>query len=378
MLRLRTLVIATSIALGACSQQSNEPAKSAEQPAPASTAPAKAANAAAPGAEFSAANPFYAPSTLPFQAPPFDQIKDGDYQPAFEEGMKQQLAEIATIADNPAPPTFDNTIVAIEKTGALLTRTMRAFNAVSGANTNDTLQKVQEAMAPKLAAHQDAIYLNAKLFARIKALYDSAPRSSSIRNRKRLVECYYQQFVHGRRQAVGGRQGEAARAEQGRVDAQHRSSRNQLLAATKAGALVVDDKAELAGLSRRGTRRRRRGRRRRASSTASGCFRCRTRRSSRRCRSLTNRATREKLFNASWTRAEQGDANDTRATIPQLAQLRAREGASCSAIPNYAAWRLRRPDGEDAGRRCRSSSASSSAPPRPTRGRGEAKRHPGR
>ena len=127
MLRLRSLVIATSIALAACSQQSNEQAQ--QQPAPA--------------AEVSAVNPFFEPSTLPFQAPPFDKIKDGDYQPAFEEGMKQHLAEIEKIANNPEPATFENTFVPMEKSGQLLTRAMRAFDAVSGANTNDTLQKVQ-------------------------------------------------------------------------------------------------------------------------------------------------------------------------------------------------------------------------------------------
>ncbi|HEV2561276.1 MAG TPA: hypothetical protein VGT78_03975 [Rhizomicrobium sp.] len=118
-----------------------------------------------------AANPFAEPSALPLQAPPFDRIKDSDYQPALEEGMKQQIAEINAIANNKAAPTFENTIVAMEKSGRMLDRASRAFYGVVQANTNDALQKVQATEAPKLAAHQDTIYLNAKLFARVKAIY---------------------------------------------------------------------------------------------------------------------------------------------------------------------------------------------------------------
>src|SRR5208282_3282476 len=107
----------------------------------------------AAAADFGPANPFYAPSTLPFQAPPFDKIKDEDYQPALEAGMAQEEAEIQAIADNPAAPTFDNTIVAMEKGGRLLNRANAAFDGVTGANTNPTLQKVKTIEAPKFAAH---------------------------------------------------------------------------------------------------------------------------------------------------------------------------------------------------------------------------------
>ncbi|MGH7194665.1 MAG: dipeptidyl carboxypeptidase II, partial [Candidatus Saccharimonadales bacterium] len=116
-------------------------------------------------------NPFLAPSTLPFQAPAFNKIKDSDFKPAIEAGMKQQLEEVEKIADNPAAPTFENTLVALEKTGQLLLRVNTVFNLLTGANTDPALQKVQEAVAPQLAAHQDAIYLNSKLFKRIQAVY---------------------------------------------------------------------------------------------------------------------------------------------------------------------------------------------------------------
>ena len=146
-------------------------------------------------APFGPDNPFYIESTLPFQAPPFDKIKDSDYQPAIDAGMAAQLLEVNQIADNPAPPTFENTIVAFEKTGQLLERVELVFNCVTGANTNDALQKVQEYEAPRLSAHEDAIYLNSKLFARVKAIYDQRDTLHLDPESLRLVEFDYQQFV---------------------------------------------------------------------------------------------------------------------------------------------------------------------------------------
>src|SRR6266550_5682528 len=116
-------------------------------------------------------NPFAVESPLPYHAPRFDLIRNEHYQPALEEGMRLQLAEIDAIAKQMQPPTFDNTIVAMERSGALLTRVAKTFSAVTQANTNDTLQKVQEVEAPKLAAHADAIYLNDQLYQRVKSLY---------------------------------------------------------------------------------------------------------------------------------------------------------------------------------------------------------------
>src|SRR6476469_2966584 len=120
----------------------------------------------------SSSNPFFTPSSLQYQAPPFDRIKDSDYQPALEEGMKRQLTEVEAVANDPAAPTFENTIVALERTGTLLTRASKVFYALTGSNTNPTLQKVEKEEAPRLASHQDSIYLNARLFARVKAVYD--------------------------------------------------------------------------------------------------------------------------------------------------------------------------------------------------------------
>ena len=341
MLRLRTLVIATSMALGACSQSSNTatadktpaPAVTA---APASSAPAAAGTSAATG-EFSASNPFYAASTLPFQAPPFDKIHDGDYQPAIEEGMKQQLAEVQKIADDPTPPTFENTYVALEKSGALLTRTMMAFDGVSGANTSDVLQKVQEDDAPKLAAHQDAIVMNSKLFARMETVYNQRATLKLDPESLRLVEVTYKSYVRG-----GAKLSDADKAklqdlnkEESTLSAQFT---NKLLAASKAGALELDDKAKLAGMSDADIDA--------AANVAKGrgkdgkwMIALQNTTQQPALQDINDRATREALYKASWDRAEHGDANDTRETIERLAQIRAQQ-AKLIGYPNYAAWKL--------------------------------------
>src|SRR5271170_3380227 len=145
---------------------------------------------------FGPSNPFYAPSTLPFHAPPFDKIKDTDYQPAIEAGMAQQLEEIRAIADNPAPPTFENTLVTMEKTGELFHLATAAFDGVTGANTNPTLQKAEEGLAPQLAAHSDAIYLNSRLFARVQAVYNQRESLNLDPESARLLEIVYRRFVH--------------------------------------------------------------------------------------------------------------------------------------------------------------------------------------
>jgi peptidyl-dipeptidase Dcp len=150
----------------------------------------------AAAADFGPSNPFYAPSTLPFEAPPFDKIKDEDYQPAIEAAMAQQQAEIQAIADNPDAPTFENTIVAMEKSGRLFDRVLSAFFGVTGANTNDTLQNVKTIEAPKLAAHQDFIFLNTKLFARVAAIYKQRGTLKLDPESLRLLEYDYDQFVH--------------------------------------------------------------------------------------------------------------------------------------------------------------------------------------
>src|SRR5205085_11395860 len=132
---------------------------------------------------------------LPYHAPPFDKIKDTDYAPAIEEGMKDQLAEVEKIANDPTPPTFANTFETLERSGALLTRVTKVFFNLTQSNTSDTLQKIKSDEAPKLAAHSDAIFLNAKLFARVKALYDSRDSLKLDPESHYLVERYFKAFV---------------------------------------------------------------------------------------------------------------------------------------------------------------------------------------
>jgi peptidyl-dipeptidase Dcp len=216
------------------------------RPRRATPAPAALAGIPAPG--FTLANPFAKPSTLPFQAPPFDRIRNEDYQPALEEGMRVHLTEIRAIAGQPAAPTFDNTIVAMERSGRLLTRAARAFFGVIAANTNDTLQKVQEIEAPKLAAHSDAINLDEQLFQRVKALHDRRDALGLNAEQSALVDRYYRDFVRAGALLPPADKARmrALNTEESRLTTQFQ---NRLLAATKAGAVVVDDAKELTGLS---------------------------------------------------------------------------------------------------------------------------------
>src|SRR5215210_6467127 len=148
-----------------------------------------------PTAAVGGSNPLFVESPLPYHAPPFNLIRNEHYQPAVEEGMRQQLAEIDVIARQVEPPTFDNTIVALERSGRLLDRAAKAFYAVVAANTNDTLQKIQEIIDPKLAAHRDAIFLNDQLYQRVKSVYERRQGSSLSPEQRVLLERYNREFV---------------------------------------------------------------------------------------------------------------------------------------------------------------------------------------
>jgi len=333
MLRLRLIVIATTMALAACSQQPNGAATS-----PAPTASAAPASSAAPVATAMTSNPFFTASTLPYQAPPFDKIHDGDYQPAIDEGMKQQLAEIERIADNPDAPTFENTFVAMEKSGVMLYRVMAVFGAVTGANTDDALQKVQEDEAPKLAAHEDAIYLNDKLFQRVEAVYNQRDTLKLDPESARLVEVVYKNFVH-----AGAKLSEADKAKLKDLNKEESTLStqftNKLLAATKDAAVVVDDKTKLAGLSDAELAAAAQAAKDRKLADGKYVLTLQNTTQQPELQDLSDRGTRQAVFEASWNRAEKGDDNDTRKIIERLAQIRA-EQAKLVGFPNYAAWKL--------------------------------------
>ena len=287
-------------------------------------------------AAFGPSNPFYAPSTLPFHAPPFNKIKDSDYQPAIEAGIAKNIEEVQAIADNPAEPTFENTIVALEKSGRLVNRVMLVFNGVSGASMNPTLQRVQDAVAPKMAGMQDAIHLNPKLFARVKKIYEQRQKLNLDAESLRLVEYDYQQFV-----LAGAKLSDADKAELKKLNEEEANLTtafiSKLLAATKAGAYSTKDKAALAGLSDADLAA--------AATTAKDrkvegyVLPLQNTTQQPELQLLTNRETRKALFENAWTRAERGGDNDTRATIARLAQLRAQK-AKLLGYPNYAAWKL--------------------------------------
>ncbi|HUI75429.1 MAG TPA: peptidyl-dipeptidase Dcp [Candidatus Acidoferrum sp.] len=282
-------------------------------------------------------NPFFEPSTLPFQAPPFDRIKDGDFQPAIDEGIKQELAEIEKIANNPEPATFENTIVAMEKSGQLLTRAQLAFNALNGANTDETLQKVDQYEAPRLAARHDAIYLNAKLYERVKKIYNERDELELSPEALKLVEVYYHDFVH-----AGARLPDAEKAKLREINKQLSTLESafqiKLLAATKTAAMVVDEKSELAGLSD-GTIAADAQAAESRGMKGKWVIPLQNTTQQPSLQSLKDRAVRKDLFEHSWTRAEKGDANDTRDTIATIAKLRA-EKAALLGYPNYAAYVL--------------------------------------
>jgi peptidyl-dipeptidase Dcp len=293
-------------------------------------------SATAADAAFGPSNPFYAPSTLPFHAPPFDKIHDSDYQPAIEAGMAAQIKEIRVIANNPEPPTFDNTIVAMEKSGLLLDRVTEVFEAVTGANTNPDLQKVEEIETPKLAAHSDAIYLDSKLYHRVEAIYKQRSSLHLDHESLHLVEYYYKEFVH-----AGANLSDADKEKLKQLNQQistlENDFKNKLLAATKAAAYSTTDKSKLAGLSEEELGA--------AAETAKSrkqagwVLALQNTTQQPALADLDNRATRQQLFENSWTRAERGGANDTRATILRLVQLRA-DKAKLLGFPNFAAWKL--------------------------------------
>jgi len=297
-----------------------------------------AANAyAAPASLLEASNPFAKESTLPFNYPAWDQIKNEHFAPAYEEGMRQQAAEIQAIANNKAAPTFENTIVAMERSGRLLNRVGSAFNTLTGSYTNDTLIALDKELAPKLSAHSDAIRLNPKLYARIKALYDKRTKLHLDAESQYLVERYHTDFVRaGAKLSDADKQ--KLKAMNGQLAALSTQFAQNVLKEANASALVVDSRAELAGMSDKqidaaAAEARKRG--------MDGKFVIPVVNTTQQAglSVLTNRATREKLLAASLARGSRGGEFDNRDVVLKIARLRA-ERATLLGYPNYAAYNL--------------------------------------
>jgi len=288
-------------------------------------------------AELPASNPFAKPSTLPFNYPAFDQIKNEDYAPAFAEGMRQQAAEIDAIANNKAAPTFDNTIVAMEKSGLLLSRVSSVFGNLSGANTNDTFKALERELSPKLAAHSDAIRLNAKLYARIKSLYDKRDKLHLHAESKYLLERYNTDFVR-----AGAKLSDADKEKLKAMNAElaklQTTFAQNVLEEANASALIVDSRAELAGMSDK------------AIDAAAAVAKTRglegkfaipvvNTTGQANLAVLTDRAVRERLMAASLARGSHGGKFDNTQVVLQLAKLRA-DKAALLGYPNFAAYSL--------------------------------------
>ena len=290
-----------------------------------------------PAVTASADNPFFVESPLPLQYPQFDRITDAHFAPAFERGMAEHLAEVEAIANQKAKPSFENTIVAMEKSGRLLGRAAAVFFNLVGTDTNDTREKLQAEFAPKLSAHQDAIALNPKLFARVKALHDARATLGLDAESVRLIERYHTMFVR-----AGANLTEAQKTRMKVINAElaqlgTKFSQN-VLAEVNASAITVDTREELAGLSEE--------------RIAAAAEAAKSRKLDGKyvltllnttgqppLTDLDNRALRERLFKASIARGSRGNEYDNTAIVSQVVKLRT-ERARMMGYPTYAAFVL--------------------------------------
>jgi peptidyl-dipeptidase Dcp len=312
-----------SIALAACAS-----AQSAPTPAPASTT-AAAAPAAAP-------NPFFEPSPLPFQTPPFDRIKDADFVPAFEAGMSERLKEVEAIAKNPAAPTFENTLVALEKSGRLLDRVSRTFSNLNAANGDAEMQKIEAQMAPRLAAHRDAVLLDPTLFARVDGLYQQRAQLGLDPESAQLLERYETVFVRaGARLSVADK--EKLKTLNQELSSLTTKFRQAVLKATKESAVVVDDVRELDGLSSQQIGAAAEAAKARGFS-GKWVITLQNTTIQPALQQMKNRALRERVFKASVGRAVGGNADNTQ-VVARITELRLQKAALFGA-PNWAVYTL--------------------------------------
>ncbi len=278
-------------------------------------------------------NPLLTESKLPYGAPDFSKIKDEHFQPAMMEGIAQQQKAVETIANNEEDPTFDNTVLALEKSGELLHRSSQIFYALAGANTNETLQAVEEEMAPKLAAQNDMIYLNEKLFQRFKTLHDNKDSLNLDPESLKLLEEYYEDFkIAGANLSAEDK--EKLKEYNERIAILTTKFGKTLLDANNAGAVTFTNKEELAGVDEDFLKSK-------ESKNGKGwTIPLQNTTQQPLLQSMENRASREKLFNASWHRADQG-TNDTREIIKELVEVRAQK-AKLLGFNNYAEWSLQK------------------------------------
>jgi len=327
MKHLRRIPSALLLVLATCAPRPLPP-PAAPPPAP----PSASSTRPVPTAD----NPFFHASVLPFHLPPFDTIKDAHYAPAFAEGMTAQRREIDAIAHDPARPTMENTVVALERSGRVLERVSKVFFNLNAANTNDTMQRVESDVAPKLAAHRDAILLDPRLFARVDAVYRQRDKLGLDPESAQLLERYESMFVR-----AGARLSPADKVTLKQLNQELSTLmtrfRQALLKGAKAGAVVLDDVKQLDGLSPEQIgAAAEAGRARKL--TGKWVIALENTTIQPVLGQLKNRALRERLFRASVARGNGGE-NDTTAIVAQIVRLRVKQ-AALLGYPDFAALAL--------------------------------------
>jgi peptidyl-dipeptidase Dcp len=302
-----------------------------------STPAPTATDKAAMPADAAKDNPFFDKSPLPLQFPQFDKIKDSHFAPAFDRGMADHLKEIQAIADSAEPATFDNTILAMERSGQLLGRAIRVFSNLTSANTNDVLDKIDETYSPKFAAHFDSVYLNDKLFQRIQALYDQRDKLGLDPQGVRLIERYHTDFVR-----AGAKLTEEQKARVKAINTElatlSTKFNQNVLDEVNDSAVVVDSRDDLKGLDdeRIATLAEAAKERKLEGKYVIALLNTTIQPITAQ---LENRALRERIYKASLARGSRGNQWDTTAIVAQVAKLRT-ERAKIMGYPNYAAFGL--------------------------------------
>ena len=282
-------------------------------------------------------NPLFSESTLPYHMPPFDKIKDEHFKPALEAGMKEQLQEVEKLAANPEKPTFENTVVALERTGLLLDRAERIFTNLNSAHTNPAMQKIQTEMAPKLSAHNDAIFLNAKLFARLQEIYDNRDNVGLDPESAYLLERYYKDFVRAGAK-LSDPDKEKLKKKNTELASLQTTFEQNVLKEKNALAIVVDDKSQLGGLSDNEIAAAKAAAKE-AKKEGKFVFPLQNTTGQPVLGSLQNRSLRERIMHTSLSRNSRGGEFDTRSVVIRTAQLRA-EKAKLLGYDNWAAYQL--------------------------------------
>lgn len=278
-------------------------------------------------------NPLLQRSTLQYQAPPFNLIKDEHFKPAFEYALKEHDQEVKKVATNKAKPTFMNTVVALETSGVDLNRATSDFYNLTGSNTNPTLQSIEAEYAPIFSAHNDQIYLNSQLYSRFKAINLNSLKGED----KKLTQYYLQKF-----ELAGANLSAASKMKMKQINGELASLStlygNKLLIARKNGAVLFDDAKDLDGLSSAEIAAAK------AKATEAGhdgkyLIGLLNTTQQPVLASLKNRASREKVFKSSWYRAEKNDEGDTRGVLEKIAKLRLQK-AKLMGKKSFAEWKL--------------------------------------